>query len=94
LVGGAQGAIGYGSSVAPSANTDFYLSRQAFEQIGTVVAYVFDPLGGCRLRIVDQKAWGLIPAGNFAPIGAVALDLLDSSDPRHWVAAEDLVKDA
>lgn len=26
--------------------------------------------------------------------GAIALDLLDSADPRHWIAAEELVADA
>jgi len=26
--------------------------------------------------------------------GAVALDLLDSADPRHWIAAEELVANA
>jgi hypothetical protein len=53
-----------------------------------------DSLGRIRLRVVDDDAWGIISGGEFAPRGAVALDLLDSADPRHWIAAEGLVDDA
>jgi hypothetical protein len=73
---------------------DLYLSRSAFGQLDSLVAAVPDPLGEIRLRVVDDDAWGIIAGGEFAPRGAVVLDLLDSADPRHWIAAEGLVADA
>ena len=91
LVGGVQGAVEYGAALSVIEGGDLYLSQSAFEQLGSLVAYVVDPLGPIRLRIVDDEAWDVIPAGEFAPRGAVALDLLDSADPRHWIAAEQLV---
>jgi len=58
------------------------------------MAVVPDPLGPLRLRVVDDDAWALIPLDKLAPRGAIALDLLDSSDPRHWIAAEALLANA
>lgn len=94
LVGGVQGAIEYGAPLSAGEDSDLYLSRRAFEQLGSRVAYVADPLGPIRLRVVDDDAWDVIQANELAPLGAVALDLLDSADPRHWVAAELLIVDA
>ena len=91
LVGGVRGAAECGAALRVIEGGDVYLDRSAFETLGSLVAYVVDPLGPIRLRIVDDEAWDVIPAGGFAPRGAVALDLLDSADPRHWIAAEQLV---
>jgi hypothetical protein len=70
---------------------DLYLPEGAFGQLTSDVAFVVDPLGAVRLRIVDDEAWALVPPGELAPRAAVALDLLDSADPRHWIAAERLM---
>lgn len=94
LMGGVHAAIEFGASLIAADDRDFYLSRSAFGQLDSLVAAVPDPLGQIRLRVVDDDAWGIISGGEFAPRGAVALDLLDSSDPRHWIAAEGLVADA
>ena len=93
LVGGVQGAIEYGAPLSVAEGSDVYLARSSFERLGGFVAYVADPLGPIRLRVVDHAAWEIIPPGEFAPRAAVALDLLDSADPRHWIAAEQLVND-
>jgi hypothetical protein len=91
LVGGIHGAIEYGASLRPAESSDLYLPRQALERLPSLVAYVPDALGPVRLRVVDDDVWHLIPPGRLAPRAAVALDLLDSADPRHWVAAEQLI---
>ncbi len=57
-----------------------------------------DPLGNLMVRAVPDDAWGLVldaslPAsdgGRLAPRAAVALDLMASADPRHWIAAQHL----
>jgi hypothetical protein len=72
---------------------DLYLARRAFDHIDSRVALVRDALGPIRLRVVADDAWEIISGNEFAPRGAVALDLLDSADPRHWIAAEQLVAD-
>jgi excisionase family DNA binding protein len=94
LDGGVRAAIALGSPLAASDERDVYLPRSAFGELGSRVAVVPDPLGPIRLRVVDDDAWSLIPLDKRAPRGAIALDLLDSGDPRHWIAAEGLLADA
>lgn len=94
LISGVRAAIEFGASLIAADDRDLYLSRRAFGQLGSVVAAVPDALGRVRLRVIDDDAWGIISGGEVAPRGAVALDLLDSADPRHWIAAEGLVGDA
>lgn len=94
LTSGVHAAVEIGASLIAADDRDLYLSRGAFDQLDSLVAFVPDPLGQKRLRVVDDDAWGIISRGDFAPRGAVALDLLDSADPRHWIAAEYLVADA
>jgi hypothetical protein len=91
LVGGVDAAVEHGATLGPSDGSDLYLPDAVFEQLGSRVAFVADPLGAVRLRVVDDEAWTLVPAGRLAPPAAVALDLLDSADPRHWIAAEQLL---
>lgn len=93
-VSGVLAAIEYGASLIASDDSDVYLSRAAVNVLDSRVAMVRDPFGSVRLRVVDDDAWEVIPRGDLVPRGAVALDLLDSGDPRHWVAAEQLVADA
>jgi hypothetical protein len=92
--GGVRAAIALGAPLVASDDRDLYLSRRAFGELDSRVAVVPDPLGPVRLWVVDDDAWELIPLGKLAPRGAIALDLLDSGDPRHWVAAETLIADA
>ena len=91
LMSGVRAAIEFGASLVAADDRDLYLSRGAFDQLDSLVAVIPDSLGQIRLRVVDGDAWGMISRGEFAPRGAVALDLLDSADPRHWIAAEGLV---
>jgi hypothetical protein len=94
LASGVRGAIAFGASLIASDVHDVYLSRSAFGHLDSTVALVRAPFGPVRLRVVDDDAWAIIPLGASAPRGAIALDLLDSADPRHWIAAEELVADA
>lgn len=94
LTSGVRAAIELGASLVPADDRDLYLSRRAFDQLDSLVAVVADSLGQMRLRVVGDDVWGIISGGEFAPRCAVALDLLDSADPRHWIAAEGLVVDA
>ena len=75
--------------------TDLYLSSTTFAELGSTVALVPDPLGFVAVRVVDDDAWAVIERSaaeqfGIAPRGAVVLDLLESGDPRHWIAAERL----
>ena len=91
---GVRAAIEFGASLIAADDRDLYLSCSAFDQLDSLVAVVPNSLGLTRLRVVDDDAWEIIPGGAFAPRGATALDLLDSADPRHWIAAEGLVAGA
>ena len=96
LLGGARAAAEYGQLLSvDDSTTDLYLSSTAFAELGSTVALVPDPLGFVAVRVVDDDAWALIErsaAEQFAiaPRGVVVLDLLESGDPRHWIAAERL----
>ena len=95
LVSGAQAAVEFGELLPVEERVDLYLSRMAFDELSSMVAMVDDPLGAVVLRVVDDDSWvilDLLPAEfvGVAPRGAVVLDLLESGDPRHWVAAEHL----
>jgi hypothetical protein len=93
LEGGVSAAIALGASLVASDHRDLYLSRDMYERLESLVALVVSPLGPIRLRVVDDDAWEFIPHADVAPRAAVALDLLDSADPRHWIAAEALIND-
>ena len=88
--GGVRAAIDLGEQLAPDDNLDMYLSAQSFAGLDARVAYVPDAAGRVALRVVDDRAWELLPKSAGAPRVAVALDLLESGDPRHWIAAEHL----
>lgn len=94
LMSGVRAAIEFGASLIVADDRDIYLSRSAFGRLDSLVAAVPDSLGRIRLRVVDDEPWGIISGGELAPRGAVALDLLDSADPRHWIVADSLVHDA
>jgi len=90
MLGGVRAAIDLGEQLAPDDNLDMYVSAQSFLDLDERVAYVPDAAGHIALRVVDDEAWGLLPKGALAPQAAVALDLLESGDPRHWISAEHL----
>jgi len=82
------------------ADVDLYVSQQVRQVLDSVVAAVDDPLGSVVLRVVSDDVWPGVEIAAaksdhgraVAPPGAVALDLMESGDARHWVAAENLVK--
>lgn len=90
MLGGVRAAIDLGEQLAPDDNVDLYISAKSFAGLAERVAFVTDAAGHIALRVVDDEAWRLLPKGALAPQAAVALDLLDSGDPRHWIAAEHL----
>ena len=90
LLGGVLAAIDLGEQLAVDDDVDLYLSATSFVDLDDRVAYVPDAAGRIALRVVDDEAWGLLPRGDLAPPAAVALDLLESGDPRHWISAEHL----
>lgn len=91
LLGGVRAAISFGEQLAPDDNVDLYLPAKSFRGLDAQIAFVPDAAGRVALRVVDDEAWHLIPNGALAPRNAVALDLLESGDPRHWIAGEHLV---
>lgn len=92
LVGGVQAAIQLGEQLAPDDSIDLYLAAASFRDLDARVAFVPNAVGRVALRVVDDAAWNLLPEGAVAPKAAVALDLLESGDPRHWIAGEHLAK--
>ncbi|MGH1506230.1 MAG: helix-turn-helix domain-containing protein [Acidimicrobiales bacterium] len=98
---GVAGAVFHGELLqAEGAELDLYVSQRVHERLASVVAAVADPLGSVVLRVVSDESWPDAEAlaarsdeGRLvAPAAAVALDLMDSGDARHWVAAENLVR--
>ena len=98
---GVAGAVFHGELLqAEGAELDLYMSQRVHGGLASAVAAVEDPLGSVVLRIVSDEAWPEVealaskPDGGrlVAPAAAVALDLMDSGDARHWVAAENLVQ--
>jgi hypothetical protein len=91
LRSGVRAAIDLGAELAQDDGVDLYLSAKSFHGLEARIAFVPDAAGRVVLRVVDDDAWNLIPDGAVAPRNAVALDLLESGDPRHWIAGEHLV---
>jgi hypothetical protein len=90
-LGGVRAAIEFGEQLAADDNLDLYLPAESFDGLDEHVAFVADAAGRLALRVVDDEAWQLIPSGPLVPPAAVALDLLESGDPRHWISAEHLI---
>lgn len=82
---------------AGDASDEFYLPASTAARMLRDIAAVEDPLGLFVLRIVKDDLWPSLdepPAAagsRLAPAAAVALDLMESGDPRHWIAAEALI---
>lgn len=90
LLGGRRAAIDLGEQLAPDDHLDLYMSARSFADLDRHVAHVRNPVGHIVLRVVHEEAWELLPKAALAPRAAVALDLLESGDPRLWIAAEHL----
>lgn len=97
---GVAAAISYGELLsAEGAEVGLYLPAEVHGALGSTVVAVEDPLGPVALRVVADASWPVVlevshDPGNghmIAPRAAVALDLMDSGEPRRWVAAENLV---
>ena len=95
---GVKAAIAYGEPLSDDVRTsDVYVSRVLMDILPRSVALAPDPLGDVALRVVPQPVWEVVAQQSFdeghgfAPRSAVALDLMESGDPRHWAAAERLV---
>jgi excisionase family DNA binding protein len=101
MVSGAVAANGFGELLqADGAEADLYVSASLHRELGVIVAAVPDQLGGVTLRVVSDELWPHVEhldakrdrkGRHLAPRAAVALDLMESGNPRHWVAAERLV---
>jgi hypothetical protein len=102
LVSGAVAANGVGELLQRErSEADLYVSASLHGELGSLVAAVPDQLGVVILRVVPDDVWPFVQAvavdqdedgERLAPRAAVALDLMDSGDPRYWVAAENLIK--
>lgn len=96
---GVGAAIYYGEPLSPDgADINMYVSCESHEVLAGAVAAVPDPLGAVVLRVVADEVWPAVVSAAHRSGGqmviprlAVALDLMESGDPRHWVAAEHLV---
>ena len=101
LVSGAVAAIGFGEMLqAEGDEADVYVAATLHDELRSMIAAVPDQLGGVVLQVVPDDVWPFVEsvavdegeAGErLAPRAAVALDLRESGDPRHWVAAENLI---
>lgn len=101
-VSGIAAAVDYGEPLVDDrSEAVLYLPRSLSEQLPDVVALVADPLGPVLLQVVDELIWPLVVdpmvggqarGRQLAPAAAVALDLMASDDPRHWLAARHLVE--
>jgi len=92
MEGGVRAAVEYGAGLVESDEFDVYVPRELFDGLHGLVAMVNDAFGSTRLRVVPDAVWGALPPNHVVPRGAVALDLYESGDPRHWSAAEKLLR--
>ena len=99
LVSGVSAAAGYGEGVQVSSGEGhFYMAHDFHTDLHALVAAVPDPLGSVIVRVIPDDLWSQVydlgesgSGSRLAPSAAVALDLMESGDPRHWVAAENLI---
>jgi hypothetical protein len=91
MIGGVRAAIAYGEQLSLDDSIDLYLPANSFQDLSARIAFVPDVAGSVSLRVVDDEVWPLLPQESLVPRNAAALDLLDSGDPRHWIAGERLV---
>lgn len=102
LVSGVLAAKGFGELLqGDGASSALYMCASLHRELGSVVAAVDDELGEVVIRVVSEEVWGdlegFAPRDDrqnirLAPPAAVALDLMGSGNPRHWVAAENLIE--
>ena len=102
MASGAVAANGYGELLqADGAEANLYVSASLHNELGALVAAIPDQLGSVILRVAPDDVWPYAEsvaveqgeAGErLAPRAAVALDLMDSGDPRHWVSAKNLIE--
>ncbi len=103
MVSGAGAAASLGEPLqANGAEANLYISGSLHAEVGLLVAAVPDQLGTVIVRVVSDDVWPILEnlelghdrgMQHLAPRAAVALDLMESGDPRHWVAANHLIED-
>ena len=91
MIGGVRAAIAYGEQLSLDDSIDLYLPANSFQDLSARIAFVPDVAGSVSLRVVDDEVWPLLPQESLVSRNAAALDLLESGDPRHWIAGEHLV---
>jgi len=99
LQSGGSAAVAYGEPLmSPPGQADIYAPNRVMDELSDVIALVPDPFGAVIIRVVPNDLWGKVAElaldsddGRFAPAAAVALDLMESADPRFWIAADELV---
>ena len=100
LVSGVAAAAAYEEGVSVSLSEAYlYVSESLHQQVSSKVAAVPDDLGSVIIRVVHDDLWNSIVegeppnrvGGRLAPRAAVAIDLMESADPRHWIAAKNLL---
>ena len=102
MASGAVAANGYGELLrADGAEANLYVSATLHNEFGALVAAVPDQLGSVIFRVVPDDVWPFAESvaveqgearERLASRAAVALDLMESGDPRHWVAANNLIE--
>ena len=101
MVSGAVAAVGFGELLqGKRGESDLYVSASLHDELASLVAAVPDQLSGVVLRVVPDDVWAFVDSvalaagvgDRLAPRAAVALDLMESGDPRHWVAAQHLIE--
>jgi hypothetical protein len=95
-IGGVRAAVEHGELLSSDEPLDVYLSRSMYEAASTRMAIIDNSLSTTHLRVVEDVDWPVATAScakdsTVMPPAVAALDLVDSSVPRHWVAAERLI---
>lgn len=102
ITSGVIAAANFGELLqAEPGECDIYVAASFHDDLGSFVAAVPDQLGGVAVRVVPDDVWAFVESISYRqdeagqrlpPRAAVALDLMESGDPRHWVAAEHLIE--
>lgn len=91
VLSGASAALHYGLDLVAANDLEGYTRVGALDRLEQKYALERDAYGNVLLRLVPDDVW--IPAGKHAPLAAVAVDLVESRDPRSRELGLQLIED-
>lgn len=92
---GISAASEYGLDLLPGHEADGYVAESSLEQLVAdhALSVAGSTPGNVRAGVVPDRAWRHLSDANIAPSAAVALDLVEDSDPRSAAVGRRALRD-